>query len=139
MQLQELLDEQHQVDQGGPQAKHGDGGEHSGVEDGGEGAGGGRHEHGGHDDQLLVTTSMKLQLVRRRYRLKVGIKRDGLLQPTVNNFFVNNSGRGAADVSNQNENTKTGSWIRMGKRKLECTEVLDSLAKRKKSGSQEGH
>ena len=86
-----------------------------------------------------MKVSKKLQLVRRRYRLKVGIKRDGLLQPTVNNFFVNNSGRGAADVLNQNENTKTGSGIRMGKRKLECTEVLDSLAKRQQSGSQEGH
>ena len=80
---------------------------------------------------------MKLQLVRRRYRLKVGIKRDGLLQPTVNNFFVNNSGRGAADGSNLN--TKTGSGIRYGKRKLECTVVADSLAKRQKPISSEGH
>ena len=94
LKLQELLDEQHQVDQCGPQAEDRGGDEHGGAEDGGEGAGGGRQEHGRDDDQVLRKTSTKLQLVRRRYRLKVGIRRDGLLQPTVNNFFVMNSGGG---------------------------------------------
>ena len=100
-------------------------------QDGG-GAGGSRQEHGERDDSVFVKTSTKLQLVRRKYRLKVGIRRDGLLQPTVNNFFVNNSGRGAAN--GLNEITKTGSGIRKEKRKLECTVVVaDSLAKRQKT------
>ena len=134
LRLQELLDEQHRVNQGGPQVEDRGSGEHGGAEDGGEGADGGQQEHGRDDDQVLRKTSTKLQLVRRRYWLKVGIKRDGLLQPTVNNFFVINSGGwGAAD-----ENTKTGSGIMIKKRKSECKAVLEGLVKRQKLGSQEG-
>ena len=114
LQLQVVLENQHHVDQGGPQAEDRDGDGQDGEGDG-EGAGGSRQEHGERDDIVLDKTSTKLQLVRRKYRLKVGIRRDGLLQPTVNNFFVNNSGRGASDGSNSN--TKTGSGIRYGKRK----------------------
>ena len=116
-------------DQGGPQAEDRDGD----GQDGG-GADGSRHEHGEHDESVLMkTSSTKLQLVRRKYRLKVGVQRDGLLQPTVNNFFVNNSGRGA--TNGLNEIMKTGSGIRKVKRKLECTAaiVTDSLAKRRKT------
>ena len=134
--LQVALENQHHGDQGGPQAEDRDGDGQDGGGDGG-GAGGSRQEHGERDDRVLVKTSTKLQLVRRKYRLKVGIRRDGLLQPTVNNFFVNNSGRGAAYGSNII--TKTGSGIRNEKRKLECTVVVaDSLAKRQKTSSLEG-
>ena len=125
-----------QVDQGGPQAEDRDGGGQDG-EGGGGNAGGSRQELGELDDQVFMKTSIKLKLVKRKYRLKVGIRRDGLLQPTVNNFFVINSGRGAADESNLI--TKTGYGIRNGKRKLDNTVVLDSLAKRQKPSSSEGH
>jgi hypothetical protein len=136
LQLQVELENQHHVDQGGPQAEDRDGGGQDG-EGGGGNAGGSRQELGELDDQVFMKTSIKLQLVKRKYRLKVGIRRDGLLQPTVNNFFVINSGRGAADESNQI--TKTGYGIRNGKRKLDNTVVLDSLAKRQKPSSSEGH
>jgi hypothetical protein len=96
LQLQEVLEDQHQGDLCGPQAGDRDDGYEQDGGGRGEGASG-RHNHGERDDQVLVKTSIKLQLVRRRYRLKVGKKRDGLLQPTVNNFFSNNSGRGATD------------------------------------------
>jgi hypothetical protein len=126
--LQIALENQHHGDQGGPQAEDRDGD----GQDGG-GAGGSRQEHGERDDSVLMkTSSTNLQLVRRKYRLKVGVRRDGLLQPTVNNFFVNNSGRGA--TNGLNEIMKTGSGIRKEKRKLECTVVVaDSLAKRQKT------
>ena len=73
--------------------------------------------------------------MRRKYRLKAGIRRDGLLQPTVNNFFVKSSGRGAAGESI----TKTGSGIKIKKRKYECTVLQnDGQAKRRRTGSHDG-
>ena len=76
---------------------------------GGEGA---ADEDGG---LLGETIHILKQLVRRRYRLKVGIKRDGLLQPTVSNYLLKSSGGGARDI------VVTGSGIR--KRKVICTGV----------------
>ena len=87
----QLLDEHHLTHQGGHQV--GDtqvGGGHNGY---GEGAGG-QEEHGVDDELSDTETSTTLQLVRRNFRLRAGIRRDGLLQPTVTNFFVKNSGRG---------------------------------------------
>ena len=55
---------------------------------GGEGA---ADEDDGH---LGETLHIPKQLVRRRYRLKVGIKRDGLIQPTVSNYLLKSSGGG---------------------------------------------
>ena len=43
-----------------------------------------------------ISSSKTLQLVRRKYRLKAGIRRDGMLQPTVTNFFGESLGWGAA-------------------------------------------
>jgi hypothetical protein len=74
------------------------------------------------------------QLVRRKYRLKVGIKCDGLVQPTVNNYFKLGGG---ADWK------ITGSGI---KRKVaQCTDVQTATgvkvlaAKRLRISSAVGH
>ena len=70
--------------QGGPQDKgvvERDGEEEE--DDGGDG----QRELERHDDLNIQHLPKPKQLVRRRYRLKVGIKRDGLLQPTVSNYF----------------------------------------------------
>ena len=128
----QLLDEHHLTHQGGHQV--GDtqvGGGHNGY---GEGAGG-QEEHGVDDELSDTETSTTLQLVRRNFRLRAGIRRDGLLQPTVTNFFVTNSGRGAAGGSI----TKTGSGIKIKKRKYECTVLQnDGQAKRRRTGSHDG-
>ena len=48
---------------------------------------GGQHDLDGDDDLKIQQLPKSKQLVRRRYRLRVGVKRDGLLQPTVSNYF----------------------------------------------------
>ena len=128
----QLLDEHHLTHQVGQQV--GDtqvGGGHNGYVEGA----GGQEEHGVDDELSDTETSTTLQLVRRNFRLRAGIRRDGLLQPTVTNFFVTNSGRGAAGGSI----TKTGSGIKIKKQKYECTALQnDGQAKRRRTGSHDG-
>ena len=77
----QLLDDHHQTHQDGQQVGDTEGGGgHDGYGDG-EGAGGGREEHGVEFKLICTKSSTPLQLVRRKYRLKDGIKRDGMLQP----------------------------------------------------------
>ena len=86
------------------------------------GGGGDADEDGG---LLGGTIHLPKQLVRRRFRLKVGVMRDGLLQPTVTNYLLKSSGGGPRDI------IKTGSGI--SKRKVEmCTAVNHINAKRQR-------
>ena len=72
----------HQHEQGGPQES--DVVERDGEE---EDRVGGQHDLDGNDDLKIQQLPKSKQLVRRKYRLRVGVKRDGLLQPTVSNYF----------------------------------------------------
>ena len=72
-----------------------------------DGDGDGRHHQGGDGGDVLLDTSGPtrrggLSLVRRKYRLRNGVRRDGLLQPTMFNYstILQNLGRG---VSSENE------------------------------------
>ena len=74
----QLLDDHHHTHQGGQQVGDTEGERHDGDSDGdGEGAGGGRDEHGVCDELSSTKASTTLQLVRRKYRLKAGVRRDG--------------------------------------------------------------
>ena len=105
---------------------------------GGEGGDGGQHGLDGDDVRTSIVLLPK-QLVRRKYRLRVGIKRDGLPQPTVSNYFVKSLGGGATDFA------ETGSGIRKRKSESLCIDadlqtgaVEKVCAKRIKMGSTEG-
>jgi hypothetical protein len=82
--LQKTVDQQpvyhhHQVDRDEPQ----DG---AGQDQGGVAADGGQHELDGDDDRGSAIPQ-PMQLGRRKFQLKVGVRRDTLLQPTLSNYF----------------------------------------------------
>ena len=130
---EQTLDDRHQTNHGDQQDGVND--EGGGRDDGdgdvdGEGAGGGQVEHEVEEELACTKSSTPLQLVRRKYRLKAGIKRDGMLQPTVTKFFVESLGGPL----------QTGSGITGRKRKNDCTVLQNGgRAKQQNMRSQEGH